>query len=276
MQKCLDKEKYAYVYRIIEDLAQKQAFLKPKVFYNSMSVPNAFACGRNQSHASVLVTQGLLNLLDENELRAVLAHEISHIRHYDIMLMSASNAISIPGLIAAQGLKDSIRDERSNRYRSDAAAIACYFIGLFSEWAFKLMNLSISRSREYLADQSGATLCAEPMALGSALNKIRDRMVSKFNDTSFFTSSELKFSKGFEAMCIASPFKENSSNSVAAQNSSEDQTDMENTVDSARSWLEWFFEFFSTHPSTKNRIAKLKELDNTYREKLIKEVEFGS
>ncbi|MFH1253803.1 MAG: M48 family metalloprotease [bacterium] len=262
--KTLDKEKYAYVYGIVENLAQKAGIPKPKVFYNKMSIPNAFACGRNRSNASVLVTQGLLDLLNEDELRAVLAHEISHIRHYDTMLMSASNAISTPGLIVAQGLKDSIYDCDSNRTRGDLLAVTCYFLGLFSEWTFKLMNLSISRSREYLADESGAKLCADPIALASALNKLRDRMVSKFNDTSNFTSSELKFSKGFETMCIASPFKENSSSYA------DDQDDMNNKIDSVRSWIEWVSEWFSTHPLTKNRVIKLKQLEQQYVELLEK------
>jgi len=265
--KTLDKEKYAYVYNIVEDLAQRAGIPKPKVFYNKMSIPNAFACGRNRSNASVLVTQGLLDLLNEDELRAVLAHEISHIRHYDTMLMSASNAISTPGLIVAQGLKNSIHDRDSNRTRGDLLAVACYFLGLFSEWTFKLMNLSISRSREYLADESGAKLCADPMALASALNKLRDRMVSKFNDTSNFTSSELKFSKGFETVCIASPFKENSSSYA------DDQDDMNNKIDSVRSWIEWVSEWFSTHPLTKNRVIKLKQLEQQYVELLEKSSE---
>ncbi len=262
--KTLDKEKYAYVYEIVKDLAQKAGIPKPKVFYNKMSIPNAFACGRNKSNASVLVTQGLLDLLNERELRAVLAHEISHIRHYDIMLTSASNAISTPGLIAAQVLKDSIHDRDNNRNRLNLAAVTCYFLGLFSEWAFKLMNLSISRSREYLADESGAKLCADPMALASALNKIRDKMVSKFNDTSNFTSSELKFSKGFEMMCIASPFKENSSSYA------DDQDVMSKQIDSVQSWIECISEWFSTHPLTQNRVSRLKELERRYVDLLEK------
>lgn len=268
----LDKEKYAHVYRIVEKLAQKAGIPKPKVFYNQMSIPNAFACGRNKRNASVLVTQGLLDLLDERELSAVLAHEISHIRHSDIMLTSVANAISTPGLIAAQALKDGIHDRTTHQIRNDLFSVACYFMGLFGEWTFKLMNLSISRSREYMADQSGAKLCADPMALASALNKIKDRMVSKFNDTSNFTSSELKFSKGFEMMCIASPFQGDLSQGDSSQGDpskcSDDQDAMENKIDSIRSWIEWIGEWFSTHPLTKNRIAKLKELEQKYIELL--------
>ncbi len=251
----LDKDEYGKIYEIVEELAGKANIPMPRLWHNSMGIPNAFACGRSKNSASVLLTRGLLELLDDNELRAVLAHEISHIKNRDVMLSTLAGVISIPGLIFADVLQNRIY----SRDRAEMDVVLGYFIGLFGEWMFKLLQMSVSRSREYLADQSGAALTADPASLVSALNKIKEKMQSKYNTSHAFSSEELTFSKAFEAMCIASPFKE-----MAQDEQEEDE------VNVVRGWIEWFGELFSTHPLTKNRVIRLKELEQKYVD-LLKE-----
>jgi heat shock protein HtpX len=246
----MDRKDNPKIYEIVEELARKAKIPTPKIWYNSMAIPNAFACGRGKSSSSILVTKGLLELLDENELRAVLAHEVSHIKNYDTTLSTLAGVISVPGLI----FSDALQNRVYSGSRNERDVMLGYFIGLFGEWAFKLLNLSVSRSREYLADQSGAILIADPASLASALSKIKDKMKSKYNTTSVFSSEELSFSKAFEAMCITSPFKEMGIS----------QDEKEDEVNVVRGWIEWFGEMFSTHPLTKNRVNKLKELEQKY------------
>ncbi|HEY8172601.1 MAG TPA: M48 family metallopeptidase [Dehalococcoidia bacterium] len=173
------KEEEPELYRVVENLSIGSGLPVPKVYVIEDSAPNAFATGRDPKHASVAATRGLLNKLDKAELEGVMAHEMSHVGNYDTRVMTIT--IVLIGIIALLG-DFFIRwtwfgagRRESNRDRGGAAAIVAIVVILFAVIApviAKLIQLAISRQREYLADASGALLCRNPDALASALEKI--------------------------------------------------------------------------------------------------------
>jgi len=171
----ISREDLPRVYNIIERLAQKVSLPMPKVYLIPTDSPNAFATGRNPNHASVAVTQGILGLLNDEELEGVLAHELGHVRNRDILISSIAatlaGAITYLASIARWGMIfGGMRGERDDRGGgSGIAAIAMIFLAPF---AAMLIQLSVSRSREYGADDTGAHWTGNPYALASALAKI--------------------------------------------------------------------------------------------------------
>jgi len=163
------------VYNIVERLAQKVSLPMPKVYLIPTDSPNAFATGRDPNHASVAVTQGILGLLNDEELEGVLAHELGHVRNRDILISSIAatlaGAITYLASIARWGMIfGGMRGERDDRGGgSGIAAIAMIFLAPF---AAMLIQLAVSRSREYGADDTGAHWTGNPYALASALAKI--------------------------------------------------------------------------------------------------------
>ncbi len=170
----LDPIKFGYIYDMVQGLCHEARMSMPKLWYVATPMANAFATGRSPSHASVAVTQGILDLLDEHELRGVLAHEISHVQNRDILIgtIAATIATAISYLanmlqwaaIFGVGSRDGERD-RSSGF---GALIAAIILPI----AATLIQLAISRSREYLADETGAHTCHDPLALASALEKL--------------------------------------------------------------------------------------------------------
>jgi heat shock protein HtpX len=169
------REDLPRVYNIVERLAQKVGLPMPKVYLIPTDSPNAFATGRNPNHASVAVTQGILGLLTDDELEGVLAHELGHVRNRDILISSIAatlaGAITWLASIAKWGLIfGGMRGERDDRGGGSAiASIAMIFLAPF---AAMLIQLAVSRSREYGADDTGAHWTGNPYALASALAKI--------------------------------------------------------------------------------------------------------
>jgi len=162
------------VYNIVERLAQKVSLPMPKVYLIPSDSPNAFATGRNPNHASVAVTQGILGLLTDDELEGVLAHELGHVRNRDILISSIAatlaGAITYLASIARWGMIfGGMRGSRDDRNGGGIAAIAMMFLAPF---AAMLIQLAVSRSREYGADDTGAHWTGNPYALASALSKI--------------------------------------------------------------------------------------------------------
>jgi len=162
------------VYNIVERLAQKVSLPMPKVYLIPSDSPNAFATGRNPNHASVAVTQGILGLLTDDELEGVLAHELGHVRNRDILISSIAatlaGAITYLASIARWGMIfGGMRGSRDDRNGGGIAAIAMMFLAPF---AAMLIQLAVSRSREYGADDTGAHWTGNPYALASALAKI--------------------------------------------------------------------------------------------------------
>ncbi len=172
-----DGPQYAELNRIVENLAITAGLPKPKVYIINDPQPNAFATGRNPSHAALAVTSGLLGMMDENELQGVIAHELSHVGNRDMVVSTVAVVlVGIVTLVADLFLRASffgIGGSNKNRQGNNPllAIVAVAFIVLSPILAM-LIQLAISRKREFLADASGALLTRYPEGLASALRKI--------------------------------------------------------------------------------------------------------
>ena len=161
------------LYAMVRELTTRAEMPMPRIYISPNQQPNAFATGRNERHAAVAVTQGLMQVLDHDELKGVLAHEISHIRHRDILTSSVAAAVAMGITFAARmamwgaifGGGNSRDDEGQNPF----AAIAMMILAPI---AAMMLQMALSRSREFEADRGGAELCGTGQGLASALRKI--------------------------------------------------------------------------------------------------------
>jgi heat shock protein HtpX len=168
----VSRDELPQVYEIVEELTSRAGLPMPRIYLIPSASPNAFATGRNPSHAAVAVTAGILEVLDRRELRAVLAHELSHVKNRDILIGSIAAAVA--GLISAVGtmlrwgflLAGGRGDERRGSPLGDLA------IAILAPIVAVIIQLAISRSREYGADWTGGVLAEDPEALASALERI--------------------------------------------------------------------------------------------------------
>jgi heat shock protein HtpX len=171
--KPVTREELPRAYQIVERLTQKIGLPMPKIYVIPTESPNAFATGRNPSHASVAVTQGILNLLNDEELEGVLAHELGHVRNRDILISSIAatiaGAITYVADIARWGMIFG-GYERDNNNRG--GGVAALFMLILAPIAAVMIQLAVSRSREYHADETGAHFTGNPYALASALAKL--------------------------------------------------------------------------------------------------------
>ncbi len=220
------REQSPRLYAVMERLAGKASLPLPKLYVIPEAAPNAFATGRNPQHASVAVTQGLLQLMNDDELEGVIAHELSHVRNYDIL--TSSIAATIAGAItylAEMGRWGMIfggfgRDRDDDRGSGGIAAILMIFLAPF---AALLLQLFLSRSREYSADETGARMVGQPYGLISALQKL-GAYNSRIPTTAISPSTS--------SLCIVKPlFGSGTLSSL-----------------------------FSTHPPVEDRIAALREM----------------
>jgi heat shock protein HtpX len=172
--KPVTREELPRVYQVVERLTQKIGIPMPKIFVIPTESPNAFATGRNPNHASVAVTQGILALLNDEELEGVLAHELGHVRNRDILISSiaatVAGAITYLAEIARWGMifggYERDRDSRGG------GGFGALLMLLLAPVAAALIQLAVSRSREYQADETGAHFTGNPYALASALSKL--------------------------------------------------------------------------------------------------------
>ena len=169
------REQLPRVYNIVERMTQRVGLPMPKIFVIPTDSPNAFATGRNPSHAAVAVTEGILNLLTDEELEGVIAHELGHVRNRDILTSSIAatiaGAITFLARMAAWGAMFGGFGGRDDRDRG-GGALGGLFMLILAPIAAMLIQLAISRSREYAADDTGAHFTGNPYALASALRKL--------------------------------------------------------------------------------------------------------
>ena len=216
------------LHKIVENLAITAGLPKPKIHYIDSPALNAFACGRDPEHASIAITRGLMERLDRSELEGVLAHELSHVRNYDIRYATIV-AIFVGFLTILSdfvfrsflwgGFRGRDSDNRNNGQLGAILAIVGLVLLVISPIIAKIIQLAISRQREYLADSSGVMLTRYPEGLASALEKISGQSAV---ETAGQSTAHL---------FIANPFKKNN-----------------------------FARLFATHPPIEERIKRLREM----------------
>jgi heat shock protein HtpX len=211
------------LYRIVRELTQQRGMPLPRIYVSEMAQPNAFATGRNPKHAAVSVTKGILQILDERELRGVLAHELSHVVNRDILISSIAAAIgmSITFLARFAFFFGGSDDNRGGN------ALGLLFAWILAPIAAAIIQMAVSRSREYQADESGALLSKDPEALANALRKLET--------TAKQVPVPASVSPAEAHMFIVNPFRGR-------------QAGMS------------FANLFSTHPPTDQRVARLEEI----------------
>lgn len=170
----VDRKDAPKLYRILQDLTLRAHMPMPRVYVIPQDAPNAFATGRDENHAAVAVTEGILDILTESELRGVLAHELSHVKNRDILIgtiaATMAGAISMLANIAQWGL---IFGGRSSDNREGGNPIAALAMIILAPLVAMLVQLAISRGREYGADATGATISGDPLSLANALKKLQ-------------------------------------------------------------------------------------------------------
>jgi heat shock protein HtpX len=167
------REQLPRAYEVVERLTAKQGLPMPKIYILPTESPNAFATGRNPQHASVAMTQGILQLLDDEELEGVLAHELGHVKNRDIL--TSSIAATLAGaitMVARMGYFASLFGGYGGRDSRERGAGGGLFMLILAPIAATLIQLAVSRSREYEADATGAALTGNPYALARALQKL--------------------------------------------------------------------------------------------------------
>ncbi|HSO25471.1 MAG TPA: zinc metalloprotease HtpX [Methanobacteriaceae archaeon] len=241
------------LHRMIDELAMNAGIPKPQVGISEFSIPNAFAFGRTQRDGRVCVTRGLLNKLNEGELKAVLGHEISHIKHRDMIVMTLISAVPLVCYWLAWSTIFSSGDNDSYTAIIGIGAFAAYIIG-------QLLVLFVSRVREYYADQGSVEIGGEPHELASALYKLT-------YESSKANKEQLKEVQGFKAFFV---------NDVSdAQNEIQELSQLDLDMDGSISQEELdslkydrvniktsskVFELLSTHPNMVKRVKRLAEL----------------
>jgi heat shock protein HtpX len=171
------REQLPRLYAVMERLAAKANLPVPKLYVIPEEAPNAFATGRNPQHASVAVTQGLLELMDDEELEGVIAHELSHVRNYDILTTSIAatiaGAITYVAHMAQWGMIfGGYGVERDDDREGGGGALAAIAMMILAPFAALMLQLFLSRTREYSADETGARMIGQPYGLISALQKL--------------------------------------------------------------------------------------------------------
>ena len=161
------------LYRLVANLAANAGLPMPKVCIIDSDVPNAFATGRNPSHAAVAVTTGIMRVLQYDELGGVLAHELSHIKHRDMLISTIAASIAgVISMIANIAQWAAIFGMGRSDDDDNGGLVGSLFTIIVAPIAAMLIQMAISRSREYEADKSGGQICGNPLALASALEKI--------------------------------------------------------------------------------------------------------
>ena len=171
----IEKSDNPRMYRIVENLAITEGLPMPKVYIIDDPAPNAFATGRDPQHALVAATTGLLDIMNDQELEGVLAHEMAHIKNYDIRVsMIAFGLVSAIGALSDLALRMMFFSNDRDRNVHPVVLIIGIVLVILAPFAAFLVQMAVSRQREYLADATGAMTTRHPEGLASALEKLRD------------------------------------------------------------------------------------------------------
>lgn len=221
--KPVTEQELPQVHRIVRELTQGTGAPMPRIYVSEMLQPNAFATGRNPRNAAVSVTRGILQVLDERELRGVLAHELSHVVNRDILIGSIAAAIGMSITFLARMAFWFGSDDDDN----PLGAVGAIAMLILAPLAAMIIQMAVSRSREYQADESGAALSHDPTALAGALRKIEQ--------AAHQVPVPASVSPAQAHMFIVNPFKGRGAGGA-------------------------FISLFSTHPPTEERVARLEEI----------------
>jgi heat shock protein HtpX len=204
------------LYQIVRELTTRAGLPMPRLYMIPQDQPNAFATGRNPKHSAVAVTRGITKLLSEDELRGVLAHELAHIQHRDILIQSVASAIGAAITYLAYMFMWFGSDDES-----PLSIVASLAMVLLAPIAASIIQLSISRQREYAADAGGAQICGNPESLASALLRLEEGA----------QAMPMQVNQAAEPLYIVRPFK---GGGIAG--------------------------LFSTHPPIEERVKRLRQM----------------
>jgi heat shock protein HtpX len=214
--KPIEESEAPRLYQIVRELTTRAGLPMPRLYMIPQQQPNAFATGRNPKHAAVAVTEGITKLLSEDELRGVLAHELAHVQHRDILIQSVASAIGAAITYLAYMLMWFGGDDES-----PLSLVASLALVLLAPIAATIIQLSISRQREFAADAGGAQICGNPESLASALLRLEQGA----------EAMPMQVNQAAEPLYIVRPFK---GKGIAG--------------------------LFSTHPPIEERVRRLRQM----------------
>jgi heat shock protein HtpX len=164
-----------YLYRMTEDLSRRAGLPMPKVYISPQMAPNAFAAGRGHNSSVVCATEGLLQLLDRDELAGVMAHELAHIKHRDVLISTiAATLATVISYLGYIFMFSGSSQSQDGEEQSPLAPIGAILMIVLAPIAAMIIQMAISRQREYAADTEGAAICGNPMYLARALDKVHN------------------------------------------------------------------------------------------------------